>query len=285
MTLSVMLSNIWKNFFTDSQLDSMAQNLPMPYSNLYIDKNNFLYTATIDVEDRQALKCLNSLGENILQGAGSTNESFGDLEVAYNANEAETSQFVDVHVDEDGVVCGADSRRGHLFLYDQEGSLLAVFGGSGSYKGSFLTLAAVDKLGDNYLALDSTKNSLTVFEPTAYMLQVREALRYYSQGMYAQAVGLWEDVLQENANFLIAYRSIGRALLQEGSYKEAMEMLEEGGDAYFYSLAFKEYRREFVRKYFVWLILGIVVVLIGLYFGIRQLRRWILSDKKRRRAA
>ena len=283
VTASVLLANLWKSIFSDEQLDSMVQNMPMPYSNVYIDRDNFLYTAAIDMDDGQQLKCLNSLGEDILQGAGSDAAGFGDLEITYNAGVEETSQFVDVHVDDDGIVCGADTMRGHLFLYNQEGSLLAVFGGTGSYQGTFKALAAVDKLGDTYLALDSEKDSLTVFKPTAYILQVREALRYYSQGMYAQAVDLWRDILHENAHFLIAYRSIGRALLQEGRYKEAMEMLEEGGDDYFYSLAFKEYRKEFVRTHFVWLLLGIIMVLVGVTFGIRRLRRWILSDEKRGR--
>ncbi len=284
VTASVIWENIWKNFLTDIQIEAMTQNMPLPYSNLYIDKDNFLYTAAIDVDEGQELKCLNALGNNILQGADSTKKGFGDLEITFDAGKEEKSQFVDVHVDEQGIVCGADSRRGHLFLYDQEGSLLAVFGGSGSYKGSFRSLVAVDKLGDSYLALDSEKNSLTIFSPTPYFVQVREALSYYQKGLYAQTVEQWNDILKENAHFPIAYRSIGRALLQEGAYREAMDMLREGGDEYFYSLAFKEYRKEFVRRNFLWIVMGSAAVLTAVVVIVRRLRRWMLSAPKKGKA-
>ena len=58
-------------------------------------------------------------------------------------------------------------------------------------------------------------------------------------------------------------------------------MLKKGDDPYFYSMALKEYRKEFVRRYFVFLILGGAAVLTGLVFLLRRLRRWMLSGKER----
>lgn len=285
VTAETVLLNLWKNLLGDEQVNDMEKNLPAPYSNVYIGADGFIYTVSEDVSDSRAIKRLNALGKNILQSAGESAEKFGDLETSYTDGEETTSRFVDVHVDTDGIFCGADNLRGRLFLYDQNGSLLAVFGGSGEYKGSFRNLTAVEKLGDDYLALDGGKNSITVFEPTDYMRQVRNALGYYNQGLYRESVSMWESVLQQNNYFPIAFRSIGRAYLQDGQYKKAMNMLKEGGDLYFYSLAFKEYRKEFVRKYFVWILLGAVAGLVGLVWGVKHLRHWILhgADKKQKK--
>lgn len=280
VTASVVLSQMWKNLFSSQQVDSMERNLPNPYNNVYISPGNFLYTAAMDVSVGQELKCLNALGKNILKSTEMTEHIFGDREITFNKDKAMLSRFVDVHVDKSGIMCGADNFQGRLFLYDQNSSLIGLFGGSGSYKDTFRNLTAVDKLGDNYLVLDGEKNSLTLFKPTAYIKQVRDALDYYNQGLYRESVVLWEEVLKKNSHFSIAYRSIGRAYLQEGKYKEAMSMLKTGGDTYFYSLAFKEYRKNLTRKYFVWIILGTAVFIWGFFYLIRRIRCWILANSK-----
>lgn len=120
-----------------------------------------------------------------------------------------------------------------------------------------------------------------MFAPTDYMRAVLDALSYYSAGRYVESVDLWEGVLQRNSGFTLAYRSIGRAYFQEGDNAAAMRMLKKGDDPYFYSMALKEYRKEFVRRYFVFLILGGAAVLTGLVFLLRRLRRWMLSGKER----
>lgn len=158
------------------------------------------------------------MGVDILQPEGKAYGlgKFGDLETSYEDYKEVTSAFVDVHADKSGILCGADSTRGRLFLYDADCSLIAVFGDTGDTRGAFRSLVAIDKLGDNYLALDSEKASLTVFAPTDYMRAVLDALSYYSAGRYVESVDLWEGVLQRNSGFTLAYRSIGRAYFQEG---------------------------------------------------------------------
>lgn len=58
-----------------------------------------------------------------------------------------------------------------------------------------------------------------------------------------------------------------------------MEMLKKGDDPYFYSMALKDYRKEFVRRHFVWLLLGAAAGLTLFIFLIKKAHRWMLSGK------
>lgn len=285
VTADVLFLQMWKKWFSSEQVESMERSLPSPYSNLFIDADNFLYTSSANAGEGKAIKHLNMLGINILQPEDKQygRSTFGDQEVSYENGEEVGSSFVDVCVTASGLICGADVTRGRLFIYDQDCNLVAICGGSGETKGSFRTLAAIEQQGDRLLALDSEKDSLTVFEPTPYMEKVIEALAYYSAGKYVESVDLWKDILQENSHLTVAYKSIGRAYFQQGQSAEAMRMLKKGDDPYFYSMALKDYRKEFVRQYFVWLLLGAVAGIVLLVLAVKGIRRWMLSGRSNRR--
>jgi len=285
VTADVLFLQMWKKWFSTEQVESMEKSLPSPYSNLYIDRDNFLYTSSAGAGAGKALKHLNMLGVNILQPAEKKfgHGVFGDLEVSYDNGEEVASAFVDVCVTESGLLCGADATRGRLFLSDADCNLVAIWGGSGQRRGTFKALAAVERQGDSFLALDSEKASLTVFEPTAYMRRVLDALTFYSAGKYIESVERWQEILRENSHLSIAYKSIGRAYFQQGDSAAAMEMLKKGDDPYFYSMALKDYRKEFVRRHFVWLLLGAAAGLTLFIFLIKKAHRWMLSGKSGKR--
>ena len=48
----------------------------------------------------------------------------------------------------------------------------------------------------------------------------------------------------------MAYIGIGKSMLREGKYKEAMTYLKLGNDREYYSKALAKYRREYMREYF-----------------------------------
>ncbi len=281
VTADVLFLQMWKDWFSSEQVESMERSLPSPYSNLFIDADNFLYTSTAHAGTGKAIKHLNMLGVNILQPEDKKfgRSTFGDQETSYENGEEVGSSFVDVCATDAGLICGADATRGRLFVYDRDCNLVAICGGSNQTRGSFRALAAIEQQGDLLLALDSEKASLTIFEPTPYMHKVLEALSYYSAGKYVESVHLWEDILQENSHLTVAYKSIGRAYFQQGESAEAMRMLKKGDDPYFYSMALKEYRKEFVRQHFVWLLLGAVAGILLLVWAIKRIRRWMLSDR------
>ena len=92
-----------------------------------------------------------------------------------------------------------------------------------------------------------------------------------------------QEILRENSHLSIAYKSIGRAYFQQGDSAAAMEMLKKGDDPYFYSMALKDYRKEFVRRHFVWLLLGAAAGLTLFIFLIKKAHRWMLSGKSGKR--
>lgn len=279
VTAAVKLQTMWKEFFSDEQGDYMQQTLPLPYNNIFMSKDNLMYTTAIGVPIGTELKCLNAIGKNILITPESLagQVAYGDREYIVDGTTTVSNEFVDVHCDENGVLTALDQFKNRIFQYDKDCNLICIFGGYGNTKGKFAKPVAIEKIGDKYMVLDSSMNSITTFVATDYIDRVYEALEYYNDGRYNESVELWENILKLNNNYTTAYRSIGRAYLQQGRYKEAMEMLKEGNDKYFYSLALKEYRKEFTRDNLWWMLIVFVAVLVGVVIGIKRLRFWLQS--------
>ncbi len=288
VSAAVRLQYMWKNIFSDEMNDYMQKTLPAPYNNIFMSHDNFIYTTATGVTLGDELKCLNALGKNILVTPETElgQVAFGDLEYSFEGTTQITSYFVDIHSDENGIISALDQKRGRIFQYDKECNLVCIFGGLGKNKGIFDNPVSIEKIGGKYIVLDASTNSITSFKPTDYINSVYDALDYYNQGLYEESVELWEKVLSVNNNYTTAFKSIGRAYLQQGLYKEAMEILEKGNDSYFYSMALKEYRKEFVRANMWWMIILIVVAFAGVVIGAKRLRFWLQSKpypKKRKK--
>ena len=90
-------------------------------------------------------------------------------------------QFVDIAVDNNNILYTVDQNSGRIYQYDQEGNLLAVFGGTGSLKGRFESPVSlvVDANGRVYV-LDSIQNAVHLFEPTEFIKHVHEAITLYT---------------------------------------------------------------------------------------------------------
>lgn len=279
MTVEVFFVSLWKKFFTSEQKDMMAKTLPASYNNLMLDDEGFIYATSSDAKPGEEVKRLNAVGDNVLKVAGknSGGQIFGDYEITVEDQKSVTNSFVDVDVDDEGIVTVIDGKSNKIFQYDQGCNLIAVFGGIGTQKGKFRKIVSVVSLNGKYLVLDRDKGSVTVFEPSPYIVKIRSALQDYNQGLYIQSEATWREILRENSNFLIAYRSIGRAALQQNRYGEALQMLKQGDDPYFYSLTLEEYRKEFIRENLLFMLLGVVVcigIAITLY---RVIRRRLLA--------
>ncbi len=279
VSAAVRLQYMWKNIFSDEMNDYMQKTLPAPYNNIFMSNDNFIYTSAAGVSIGDELKSLNALGKNILITPETErgDVSFGDLEYSFEGTTQITSYFVDIHCDENGIISALDQKRGRIFQYDKECNLVCIFGGLGKNKGIFENPVSIEKLNNKYIVLDTNTNSITVFEATDYIESVYEALDYYNQGLYEESVELWQKVLDTNNNYTTAYKSIGRAYLQQGLYKEAMDVLEKGNDKYFYSMALKEYRKELTRKNMWWMVIVIVAIFVGIIMGAKRLRYWLQS--------
>ena len=143
---------------------------------------------------------------------------------------------------------------------------LRILGETGAYEGAFNAPIAMDHMGRELICLDQRDMSITVFTPTEYGNLIFEASAAYSRGDYDGSGELWDEVLKFNANYNMAYRGIGRALLRQGKYTEAMEYFEMAHDRVNYGRAFRLYRKEWVEKNVGWII-GILVALIVVFLG------------------
>ena len=290
VTAAVLLKSMWMNIFSDEQRESLIRTVPTEYAGIFIDSEDMIYTTTITASTSQ-VKRLNASGENILMYPGSSTgflqkgydrNNFGDQILEYAKGSLRRSQIMDVTVDDDNVIAVLDSTRGRVLLFDSEQNTLGIFGGSGTQDGYFTNASALSKNGEEYLVADGTRNSVTVFAPTEYMQNIRCALRAYDRGEYSESRTYWERVLESNAGLSVAAKGIGRALLLEGNFRDAMRYLKMGDDRYYYSMALTRYRREFLRENSLWLVPCVIAAAVAVCIGLRQLYLAILRSGKGR---
>ena len=226
---------------------------------------------SMDDASQKVVFRLNFEGKNVLREMGNT-KVIGDL---YTDN---LSQFVDIAVKPYGTYALIDRRMGHIFLYNFDGELLTVFGSNGNQKGQFKSLSSIAWLGDKLVVGDSTLKCAYILEPTNFGQALLNANEDYYYGRWDEATENFQEVLRLCGNLETAYVGIGKNLLMQENYKDAMYYFKLGNSREFYSKAYKGYRSEVMRDHF-WVIAIVAVVLIGWVLGSE-----IAYNRKQRRA-
>ena len=130
-------------------------------------------------------------------------------------------------------------------------------------------------MGYDLLVLDEAKNSVTVFTPTEYGKMIYNATELYQAGEYEKSAEEWKNVMKMNANYPLAFRGIGRAIMRENRFEEAMQYFKLAHDDENYGRAFKLYRKEWVEKNIWWILLILAaVVIIPLAIGKTKRTKW-----------
>lgn len=254
-------------FASQEQKDKLARVNPSSYTNFVIAGDGMIY-ATSGSKSGQ-IKKINAIGRNIYK-----DEFFGEMEINESTGQVAYPYFIDLAVDRNGIISALEKNTGRIYQYDQEGSLLTVFGGIAPYKGYFETPASIacDSQGRIYV-LDSSRNNIQVFEPTGFIKLVHGAVRLYTDGKYDEAKGVWLRVLDLSETYFLAHAGLGKVLFKEGRWKEAMEEYRLAENQWEYSRAFTEYRGELFRDYFGWVVLAFILCLL---FVLRAL--YLLKD-------
>jgi len=261
------ITKLWKKIMTKEQKKQLIQFLPVEYTNLTMDHEGFIYTAS-KADNSSPIKRLNLAGKDVLIRNGYV-DMVGDVKTSKTTEKVE-SLIAGVDSDENGQVYALDSNGGRIFVYNSEGFLLYAFGSIGNQIGSFITPSDIKVNNDLIFVADQGTARITVFRRTEYADLVTKANDLYYKGQYEESVNLWKQVIERNANFELAYAQIGKVYLRENRYKEAMEYFKLGnfrGDKITnttgYNKAFIEYRRIQASK-----LLGpFVIVIVVLYIG------------------
>ena len=274
---------LWKKFATQEQRAKMTSFVPTEYDNLYMDKEGFIYVVTgaPTMEDLRggsadAVRKLNLMGNDILVRNGEW-YIIGDLYTGSGGGYEGASYFTDVTVLDNDIYCCLDRNRGRVFAYDDQGHMVFAFGGNGNMDGYFRRPSAIEHFGNELYVLDNLDCAITVFVPTEFGNLVYSAIEDFDHGRYEKSSAAWERAMALNGNYDLAYIGLGRALLRQKRYKEAMEYFELKYDAENYSKAYKQYRKEWVEEHIGWIIAAVLILfLVPMIIGrIRKVRREI----------
>jgi hypothetical protein len=280
-----------------AQRRRMRNVRPAPLRNLHLDSSGFIY-AVSPILNRDQIQRLNSVGENVYGeidlrvGAGrlwdkltgQEGQEFGETEVKWRWDERWemdvpydiTSTFVDAAVDELGIVSALDQRTNQIYQYDQAGNLLTIFGGRGMRKGAFSRPVSIAAGAEGYLyVLDAGRGNVQILRPTELTRLIHQASHEYFDGKYDEAAVLWSEIAQRNTNFALAHAGLGKALMRQQRFLEAMQEYRYAENQDGYSDAFREYRYVWMRSHFNLLGLGVLALLVVTNVaGTPLLRRW-----------
>lgn len=278
-TIDVEISlwdKFWKRVATKEERSKQKLYIPTEFTGLDTDPKGFVYATNLDANGIQGVRRLNPSGVDVIKKGQNLNLG-GDLQTAGTTEYAGPSQFTDVTYRENGIYSCLDRKRGRIFTYDHEGNLLYVFGGLGTQDGTFRLPTAIEEVNGKILVLDGTLCEILTFEVTEYGRLINEATALRYDGDEASAVGIWERVLELDENNELAHMGIGKAYLTAGDYKQAMKHLKIGMAREYYSVAYRRYRNEMLRKGASVFLSCMVILVIALLVA-RRFRK-----KKRRR--
>ncbi|MEW5987895.1 MAG: YIP1 family protein [Chloroflexota bacterium] len=238
MSLKMILQRL---FLTKEQLDQFIKNEAASPSNLAIDHQSLIYTITAGAAWNKSIRQFTVSGKNILP------DTFG------------STTFRDIDVSENGLILTVDA-DGAIYEYDLNGTLLFVFVAHdyGDQRlGTLRNPTAIERHGEYVYVLDKDKNALVVYETTSFARQVHAGIGRYMEGYYREAKPYFEDILDFNGSFIMAYQAIADAYFKAGDYPNALTAYKYAEDRNGYSQAFWELRNLVLQRYLSQVILGL----------------------------
>ena len=269
----------WKLVATDEQRAAMNSFVPTEYNNVATDSEGFLLVTNsifTAAELRNAVaepvRRLNLKGTNILIQTGNHNV-IGDL--TWDSHTG-PSRFIDITALDDGTYYTLDSIRGRIFGYDEQGNMLYAFGGLGTKRGYFSSPTAIEHHDSDLYILDSQSCSVTILRHTEFGELISKAILLYSKGDYNESKETWEKVLKFAGNYEMAWDGIGKVLLRQGDYEQSLKYLKYAEDEYYYSKAWKLYRKDIIEEN-----IGLIVGIIGAILLIVVIKKIVSKVKNR----
>ena len=260
-------------FETEEKHNASVQMLPYQIKDMCIDLSGFI--CAVNGEEAGQIRRLGTDGSNILKvtenysSLSADSFNFGDYPNYYTDTTSKygnqvMQSFSAIACNDEFIYC-VDSTFGKIFIYDQKGQLINVFGGgmcNGNQIGTFTSPNTLAVFGNDLVVSDFAANTITVFRRTDYGETLMKADTLTNKGEFAAAKPLWETVNAQDKNCQLAYSGLANAYLEAGDYKNALSFARQGFDRVAYADAFKYVRNDFLSKNFL-LIAIVTVLLIG----------------------
>lgn len=261
------LYDFYKLFVSEEELENITRITPPYFTNFVINEHDqLIYGVQMDAKENQ-IQIITPSGDNVY-----TEKFYGYRSFDSDSESVVLPMFVDIAVSPEGIIYAADNYNKEIYVYDQEGNNLAIFGGPGRVKETFVNIGSIALDEEGYLYVsDRETNIIQVFKPTDFMRKVNKASALYNQGRYDEAEPHWREVLEINSTYEMAIKGIAKSLFRQEKYKEAMQESLKIEDRLGYSEAFYEYRLNFFRKNFGWVVLAIILIIVALYVIIKYL--------------
>lgn len=262
---------------TNEKRANTASKLPYQIADVYVDSENFIYTATGAGTNKGQIKRFSRGGENLLD----SQVTFGDSERIVvkigTTYQRRDQDILGVAVDNDNIVYTLDSTYGRVFIYDSECNMICAFGaglGEGTQKGTFKNACAIDvkNNGKQILVADSLKNNVTVFQITPYGELVKSGCVATSSGDYDSAEKIWKQVINLDKNCQLAFSGIASARFVKKDYTAAAEYAKIGMNKNIYSEAMGKIRTTYLKDNFYIITLILVLVIAATVMVYRVLK-------------
>lgn len=259
-TISQWISNLT---MTNEKAERSQDKLPAAIIDIAIDTEGFLYTLSSGNSGQIKRMGLNG-NQTLNHKFGFTTQS-GDL-VNFKENpssyyeiktrwEASMTSFT---VGPDGFIYVLDQNRGRISMYDEECRAICTFGTGfrlNSQVGTFRSPLSIACGEDKLFVMDFDGQSVTVLKRTEYGTLFKEANALTIDGEYDSALTMWEEVLRLDANNQRAYEGMGKAMLSQKNYEEAMKYAKLGNDQQTYSQAYEVVQKAYLSRNFWWIFL------------------------------
>lgn len=258
---------IIRTFASAEQKAQFAREIPPYISNFLIAPDNFIYTVSYWAKKNQIQK-LTSAGNNIYKSAMYGEENKSDN---YNG----LPGFIDLAVNKTGFIFAADAVTNKIYIYDNNGNNIGVIGGTGNTKLTFNKIASVfvDD-NDSLYVLDGMYGIVQCIKPTDFMTKVEKATVLTNDGEFEQAYPIWNEVKKVDSYHYMANSGIAHAEYRSGNYKAAMAMYKNLLDRSGYSQVFSDYRLQFIRKYFLPLLVLLLLMIALVFYCVKRVAKY-----------
>ena len=268
------VERMWRSLQTEEQRSRSALWLPTTYSDLAIDQDGFIFASISGSTTVDPIRKLNSSGDDVMKESEFVERPMGDY-----AAGSSLSNLRNIAVAEDGRFAVLDSNYSRVFVYSADGNLMYEFGGRSQVEGKFSSPVGLTFMGEKILVVDLTHRSIEVFAPTLYGSLINDALEAQSRYAYDEAAVYWEQVLDINSTFFYANLGLGKHQLRNGEYEAAMDNFYAGGDRSYYSNAYANVSKAWMKENFA-LIVGVIAAIIVLLIAVALFKKFGPKSQK-----